>query len=427
MSIKLTNKNYCATIVKITKLIDLDNCDNVIHANIFGNLVVVSKDTKVDDVGIFFPVECKLSDEYLSKNNLFRHSEKNVDTTKVGYFEDNGRIKAVKFRGNTSNGLFMPLSSLNFLQTKENLCLGSEFNEIDNVNICEKYIVKRREPSGQNSAKSKEKLESKVIEGQFNLHYDTEQLGKFTRLIKPDSLISITSKFHGTSAVVSNALVKKQLNLFEKLLKFLKVNIVDTEYNMLYSSRRVIKNEFFINKDTSGFYDEDIWGITANKIYPFITKGMSVYYEIVGFTPSGQQIQKDYDYGCESNQHEIYIYRITNTNADGAVHEFSAKQVQEWCENNGFKSVVELYYGYAKDLFSDIAQDKDFGDIFVDKLREKYLEKQCTVCKNKVPNEGIVLRVDELGSRALKLKSFAFLQKETKDLDKGNIDMEEEN
>ena len=107
MSIKLTNKNYCATIVKITKLIDLDNCDNVIHANIFGNLVVVSKDTKVDDVGIFFPVECKLSDEYLSKNNLFRHSEKNVDTTKVGYFEDNGRIKAVKFRGNTSNGLFI--------------------------------------------------------------------------------------------------------------------------------------------------------------------------------------------------------------------------------------------------------------------------------------------------------------------------------
>ena len=63
----------------------------------------------------------------------------------------------------------------------------------------------------------------------------------------------------------------------------------------------------------------------------------------------------------------------------------------------------------------------------VDKLREKYLEKQCTVCKNKVPNEGIVLRVDELGSRALKLKSFAFLQKETKDLDKGNVDMEEEN
>ena len=95
--------------------------------------------------------------------------------------------------------------------------------------------------------------------------------------------------------------------------------------------------------------------------------------------------------------------------------------------NNGFNSVVELYYGYAKDLFPDIEHNKDFGDIFVDKLREKYLEKQCSFCKNKVPNEGIVLRIDELGSRALKLKSFAFLQKETKELDKGNVDMEEEN
>lgn len=427
MDLKLTNKNYCATIVKITKTIDLDNCDNVKHANIFGNLVVVSKDTNIDDIGIFFPVECKLSEEYLSNNNLYRHSEKNLDNTKVGYFEDNGRIRAVKFRGNTSNGLFMPLSSLDFIKDKLDFNLGDEFNDIGKINICEKYVVKRRESHGKNSTKSKEKLKSKVIDGQFNLHYETKQLGKFTRLVKPNSLISITSKFHGTSAVVSNALVKKQLNPFEKLLKLLKVNIVDTKYDMLYSSRRVIKNEFFNDKKQGGFYDEDIWGITANKIYPFISKGMSIYYEIVGFTPSGQQIQKDYDYGCEPNQHEVYIYRITNTNVDGIVQEYSAKQVQEWCENNGFNSVVELYYGYAKDLFPEIAQDKDFGDIFVDKLREKYLEKECSVCKNKVPNEGIVLRIDELGSRALKLKSFAFLQKETKDLDKGNIDMEEEN
>lgn len=427
MSINLTNKNYCATIVKITKLIDLDNCDNVVHANIFGNLVVVSKDTKIDDIGIFFPVECKLSDEYLSKNNLFRHSEKNVDTTKVGYFEDNGRIRAVKFRGNTSNGLFMPLGSLDFIKNKPTLNLGDEFNEIDSINICEKYVIKRRESGRQNLSKSKEKLESKVIDGQFNLHYDTEQLGKNIREVKPESLISITSKFHGTSAVVSNALVKKQLNLFEKLLKLLKTNIIDKEYSMLYSSRRVIKNEFFENKETSGFYNDDIWGITANKIYPFIPKGMSIYYEIVGFTPSGQQIQKDYDYGCEPNEHKIYIYRITNTNIDGIVQEYSAKQVQEWCENNGFNSVIELYYGYAKDLFPEIKQDENWGENFIEKLREKYLEKQCTVCKNKVPNEGIVLRVDKLGAKALKLKSFAFLQKETKDLDKGNIDMEEEN
>jgi hypothetical protein len=59
------NENYCATIVEVKNIIPLVNCDNVVHTNIFGNLVVVSKDTKVGDVGIFFPPETQISKNFL--------------------------------------------------------------------------------------------------------------------------------------------------------------------------------------------------------------------------------------------------------------------------------------------------------------------------------------------------------------------------
>ena len=153
MTLKLTNKNYCATVVEISKLIDLDNCDNVRHANIFGNLVVVSKDVKIGDIGVFFPVECKLSDKFLSENNLFRHSDKNKNQEIAGYFEDNGRIRAVKFRGNTSNGLFLSLNCMDFLNAKIDLKIGDEFNDVGEVNICEKYISKRNISSRRRTTK----------------------------------------------------------------------------------------------------------------------------------------------------------------------------------------------------------------------------------------------------------------------------------
>ena len=99
MNIKLTNQNYNATVVEIKTLIPLENCDNVQVTLIMGNQVVVGKNIKIGDIGLFFPVETALSEQYLSSNNLYRNKELNDDKTKVGYFEENRRIRCVKFRG----------------------------------------------------------------------------------------------------------------------------------------------------------------------------------------------------------------------------------------------------------------------------------------------------------------------------------------
>lgn len=441
------NKNYCATVTTIKNIIPLDNCDNVVHTSIFGNLVVISKDTKIGDTGLFFPVETKLSQEFLTNNNLYRKQELNMDQTAKGYFEDNGRIKCVKFRQNKSMGLFMPLNSLSFIfRMKEFdgdpypgdfLTDGMEFDELNGVKICEKYIPIIKNTSSTTPGKkgrNRIKRVSKLIENQFNFHVDTSQLGKNLHRVKPSSLISITSKLHGSSLISSKILCKKKLNPIEKLLKLIGIKIQDTHYDYVYSSRKVIKNEYD-DKLTTGFYNEDIWGTAHNRLKEYLQDGMTFYAEIVGYLASGGYIQKGYDYGCQPGEFEVYIYRITYTNSSGKVFEFSARQVQDFCKMNGLKAVPELYYGVASKLFEWIEQGLSnkydttlsFEENFLNLLKEKYLEKDCRMCSVVIPDEGIVLRIEGMDLEVYKLKSFRFLELETKELDSGEVDIESSN
>lgn len=452
--IKLTNANYNATVVEIKTLVQLENCENVQAAIIMGNQVIVSKDVKIGDIGLFFPVETQLTKEYLSTNNLYRDPELNIDKTKKGYFELNGRIRCVKFRGNKSEGLFMPIGSLKFIFSDINfndnpkglwvskgnhLEIGNEFNIINDIEICKKYIPKEVKTPGQPSSKTKVKAskKSQIVENQFRFHNNTGQLYRNLHRINTDSLISATYKIHGTSGISSKILVNKNLNWFEKLLIKLGIKIQFQEYSVITASRTVIKSE----TSDPGFYGEDIWKIASKHLEEFLVNGMTFYYEICGYTPSGKFIQKDYDYGCtkplsneyvEGINYKIFIYRITQTNNEGKVFEFSAKQVQDWCKERGLKAVPMLYYGYAKDLISETEwdlyyQDLPFQDVFLIKTKQLYNEKDCYLCKNKLPEEGCVIRIEGNELEAYKCKSEAFYLRETKQLDKGEIDIETEN
>jgi hypothetical protein len=52
---------------------------------------------------------------------------------------------------------------------------------------------------------------------------------------------------------------------------------------------------------------------------------------------------------------------------------------------------------------------------------------KCPFNGNKIPAEGVVVRIDRVHDcESFKLKNFAFLERETKQLDKGVLDMETE-
>ena len=429
---KPKNSNYSALVVKIQTTYPLEGCDFVQAASILGNQVIVDKSVKEGDMGLFFPVECKLSKEYLSNNNLYRKPELNLNPEKKGYFEENGRIRCVKFRGHKSEGLFMPMNSIDFTKHKESLVVGDSFDELNGIGICEKYVVVQ---SGgymtTNATKNSKIKESKIIEGQFRFHEDTEQLYRNIHKIQPNDLISITYKVHGTSGISSYVLCKKSLKWYEKVLKKLGVNVVDTYYDYIYSSRKVIKNPE-LNPNANHFYDVDIWGLAHKKLEPFLTPGLTLYYEIAGYLPNGGYIQKGYDYGCDEKEFKIFVYRITYTSPIGNVFEFSAKQVQEWCKSKGLLPVFERYYGEAIDFVDYNLHNEDksmeFSFDLLNAIKLKYTEHDCFMCSGNVPAEGCVVRIDnKLEFEAYKVKSARFYEMETALLDKGVSDIESEN
>lgn len=426
------NPNYAATVVALSKFVDLPNCDNVKAALIFGNSVIVSKSAQEGEVGLFFPAESQLSAEFLGANNLYRKPEwGNTDPNQKGFFELHGRVKAVKFRGNKSEGFWIPMGfCLDYIQGIHHydLKVGDTFDYIGDHEICRKYIPKGN-PKGEQKLRGRQpRLEDKIVEGQFRFHYDTENLRRNIHKINPTDWISISDKWHGTSVVISNVLINRQVPWYEKILSFFGVHINTTEYGMAYSSRRVLKEVNGETKANFHFYKEDIWGIVANEVKDSIPKGYTLYGEIVGFTPEGSPIQKGYTYGCPVGGHKLLVYRVTSTNPDGKTVELNWQQMKQFCTKYGLEMVRELWYGQAYQAFPNISPHEHWNENFLAELERLYTKDQmCEYNNFLVPAEGIVLRVDNLEqSEAFKLKNFKFLEWESKQLDTGEVDIETE-
>lgn len=400
---------------------------------------------------IYFPTACCINPDFLRYANLYRHKELNNDPEQSGMFDDNGRVKAIRLRGELSEGFILPAIMLeNYIVSVTNVNYeteeGIEFDSVEHEGktfwINKKYIPKNtRTPGAPGSGRSKGKQPKgldKLIENQFRFHYDTTLIKKCPNVIKPNDLISITEKVHGTSTIHARVLCKRELNWKQKIAKWLTGCEFD-EYDYLYSSRSVIKNQYYNKNVTTGFYGVDVWAEADKIIKPFLQKGMTIYAEIVGFLPTGSYIQKGYDYGCtmpigdsyKLGEHfKVLVYRITMTNVDGVVHEFSAREVQQYCKNIGLDCVTEYYYGFAKDLYPELDPSEHWSENFISKLandKRFYMEMNSPTCISKVPHEGVVIKSENMRSEAFKLKCFAFLDKEGKALDKGESNIEDEN
>lgn len=440
------NINYLAKVIDITNFLPHPNADRMKIAQVGGYKVCVGIDEPAGRY-VYFPVNSEINPNLLSYCNLYRHTEKNANTEKAGFFNDNGRVTAIKLRGFPSEGFLLPYEQLeNFIADTLNLKLSNVENNTDfdvavegnkELWICKKYIVVHHISQGQsNSNKRQKKIArfNKVIDTQFHFHYDTVRIQNDKWAIIPNDLISITEKIHGTSGISAYVLCKKKPTLINKIKKWFGDSGI--EYNYLYASRSVIKNATEIT-NPGGYYGCDIWAEADKIIRPHLQKGMTIYYEIVGFLPTGRYIQKNYDYGCvppeagEPFTHEkhfkVRVYRITMTNVDGYVHEFSAKEVQEWCKANDLIPVTEYFYGYAKDLYN-IPVNDNWTDTFWDTMandKNFYMECDSPSCINKVAHEGLVIKKEDMRSRAWKLKCFAFLNGEQKELDAGEENIED--
>ena len=426
LTINENSKNYACSVVEIKELFPIDGADAVVRTVVNGNNVVVPKTTEVGAKMLYFVSGTKLSADYCHKNNLYDKAEENFDTEKKGFISfRQKRIKAIKLRGIISDGMLMPLDSLyTFIKGAALLQIGNELTDIDGVSICEKYIVPVKN-SGENNKKGRQSVKiSRLVDNQFYLHNDTDNLRKNIHKINPNDIIGIHYKKHGTSIVIGNVLVKRPLNWLEKIAKKFGVIVNESKYDVVYSSRKVVKNGYLNPISGEGFYGEDIWGVVAKDVGHLIPKNWTLYGEVLGYTPSGSAIQGKYDYGCQVGEHKFYVYKISVVNTDGNVIFLTDRQIEEYCEKVGllYKDTF-IYYGKAIEHFdfeSAGSEDiEEWRNQFLNHLEILYNEKKCYMCANKVPEEGIILRVEKLEQyEAYKLKSRAFLLMESEEQEK---------
>ena len=453
---KNANINYLAKIVELNTFHDHPNPEvtRLKCAVVDGYNIIVGIDYNPGKF-VYFPSGCTINPQFLSWANLYRHTEKNANSEKSGMFEDNGRVKSIRLKGTISEGFLLPLETLLLWISSETLLdinmddfeVNTEFDTFEHNGksfwINKKFVIASRNGSSKDSPVRKGKKLSRVIEKYFPEHYETVIIRKCPDVITPNSLIQLTSKWHGTSLRSGYVLVKKELSFFDKLCNLLEGKSWNEDrlvYDYLYGSRRVVKNQYYNETVTGGYYGVDLYKDANEIIKPCLQKGMMIFSEIVGFKPDGGFIQGPWDYGCvppksgETYTHGIHfkvvVYRITLTNIDGYVHEFSAREVQQYCEKFGLTPVTELYYGYAKDLYPDLEHNDEWNKNFIERLADDknfYMEMNSPDCNNPVPHEGVVIKTENSHSFAAKLKCFNFLNKEGKMLDAGESNMEDEN
>ena len=447
------SSEHVGYIVKINELKEHPNADRLQIAVIFGFPTIVSLDVKLGDIGIYFPIDLQLSKEYCKINDLVRRKDENGNAA-GGYLDPVKRnIRAMRFRGTPSEGLFLPLDTLSYTG-KTQFEVGEKIDIINGHEICRKYIPRNsiHEPTRKLGNKTRKK---KVpIAPLFLEHADTEQLAYNLDAFRSGDIIEITLKMRGTSSR-TGYLPKLQgykRTFLDRILRKEGTPIYDWGY--VNGTRRVVLNDF-----SGGFYGDNSFREPHAKFFEGkLNKGETVYYEIVGFMTTGIPIMptasnnkisdksfvKQYgstttfSYGCASRpfhdsvkdkdipQSDIYVYRMTMTNEDGDVVEYSPDYMRYRCEQIGVKYVPVLWKGIIPEKHfikrGDVREDPDREPIgyvvsqeeivnpgeYIKDIAEQYYDGPDPIGETHV-REGVVVRiVNRPKFSAYKHKNFSF-------------------
>ena len=436
--------NYCATVVRVKNLVKAENSDNLQIIPMFGLQAIVDLQTKVGDVGLLFPAECQLSDEYTKANSLYRHAEKNLEPDKKGYLEDNRRVRAIKLRGNRSDALFMPLSSItmvalvdssqshSWFTAFEELREGDQFDRLNGIEICRKYVRPIR--SLGYGAPKQTKKQRRVEEKFFPQHFDSANFFRIEDTLDPNADCVVTQKVHGTSIRVGNVPVTRKLSWLERLARRLGVKVQETEFSMVYGSRKVIKDAN--DPEQAHYYDDDIWTHEGSKLVGLIPENYVLYGELIGWVPgTATPIQKHFTYDCLPGTCRLYIYRVSVVNGQGTVVDLSWDALKEFCVATGLNHVVELWRGplgiFAED--AGLYLDTNFSRLWNDSMPTPRWLLTSTSRGTPVPlsddspcDEGVCIRIESTIPTIVKAKSPMFLAHETSMLDADVVDVEAE-
>ena len=423
--------SYCGYITKLQNVRPHSNADRMKLADCFGNTVCVGIDTPEDTLLIYFPTDGQLSTEYCEYNNLVRKKDENGNNI-GGYMDpDKRNVTAIKLRGEKSDGLVMPLESLAFTGVDiSTFKMGDTITVVNGHEICKKYIpVNKKTPRVSEGNRTRKK---KVpIAPLFAEHADTEQLAYNMDAFKPGDEIEITLKMHGTSQRTGYLPVFKgyKRTLWDKICRRAGEPIYEWDY--VSGTRRTVLENF-----DGGFYGSNAFRKQHEDLFRGkLWKGETVYYEVVGFTDDGASITAScsntklndkefvkkygdttvFSYGCSPTgtkrmvgedadgrfmidvatpKSDVYVYRMTMTNEDGNIVEYTPNFMRYRCELMGVKTVPVMWKGTIPDeeIFTGVnCEFTDPGE-FIREKAEEFYDGPDPIGKTHV-REGVVIRI----------------------------------
>ena len=180
---KRANTNYLAKIVRIDNFKPHTDPEvTKLKCCVIDGFNIICGIDSEPGLYVYFPTSCCLNPNSLKYANLYRHTELNADPGKSGMFEDNGRVKAIRLRGELSEGFILPVVILeNYILSVTNVDLiceeGTEFDTVEHEGktfwINKKYIAKNTRTQGQGNLTKQAKQPKgidKIIENQFRFH-----------------------------------------------------------------------------------------------------------------------------------------------------------------------------------------------------------------------------------------------------------------
>ena len=414
-----SNPNYSAHIVVLSGVEKHPNADRLQKAKAFGSGIVVGLDAKDGDIGVYFQSGLALDSKFAVANDLIRRKNPVTNAPEGGMLDANCRIRTQKFRGEISDGLFLPMDSLRKAGVEpwliDDLHPGDFFENIAGTPICTKYVIKTRNTGGASSKLPK--VKGSVM---FKEHYDTPQLRFNLENISRKDYIVITEKVHGTSQRLGNVQDIKPLTGAKKFVaKLFGLGPIMKWRDIVGTRRTVVQID-----NQGGFYSKDFRFEASQPFFGKLYKGETIYYEVIGYADErpimgtvdneklGPEFVKAYgkkttfSYGCEPGKFAIYVYRITLTNEDGYSMDYTWEAIEKRCDELSVPFVPVLFKGPVSDL-TGAEQYEDTSKLIED-LAELYVQGPSTIDSTHI-KEGVVIRVEGTSCpKTYKHKSFEF-------------------
>lgn len=324
---------YCGYVCEVKELRKHPNADRLQLATFFGNTTIVDMTVKEGDVGIYFPVGLALSEKFCRTNRLLR--EKDANGNKCGGYLDPQRrnIVAIKLLGEKSDGLWLPLKSLEPFGNIKSLRIGDRIQIFNGTPICDKYVPvsTARQPKKQGG--KKEKTKKVTIAPLFAEHADTLQLDYNLDAFEPGDVVECTLKMHG--CFVSGTRIRmgdgkskqiQQLKVGDEVLgynfstnKFEKTKVINVFNNGLGSKWNKVKiSRDHLLGDKRGY-------ITATPNHLFWSKELNCWIEAKDLLP-GMKISAAFpSYILTKQQKEILIGSFLG---DGCLLQFGNKTAE---------------------------------------------------------------------------------------------------